>query len=125
MRHVVAGWNRGRREPIAARMDRYTSPEPMSGCWLWSGQSDKDGYGSLGKSPWESCVRRNGCQRGVTEEERLKAHLGDALGEAVFEKACQIWADRVPWARALEQAEAQFKDRAPRPTALPRRRGRP
>lgn len=42
----------------------------------------------------------------MTEEQRLKAHLGEALGEAVFERACIIWCDRVPWERALDQAEA-------------------
>lgn len=42
----------------------------------------------------------------VSEEDQLKAHLGDDLGETVFERACIIHADRVPWDRALAQAEA-------------------
>jgi HNH endonuclease len=41
------------RESIADRFWRYVSPEPNSGCWLWTTQHDKDGYGRLGRSPWE------------------------------------------------------------------------
>ncbi len=49
----------------------------------------------------------------MTEEERLKAHIGDELGEAIFERACIIWCDRVPWERALAQAEAQIRHGLP------------
>lgn len=36
-----------RREPqdIRARLDRFTVPESMSGCWLWIGALSPDGYG--------------------------------------------------------------------------------
>ena len=47
------------------------------------------------------------------EERRLREHLGDDLGETVFERACLIWADRVPWERALDQAEAMATKREP------------
>lgn len=30
---------------IFERMHAMVSPEPMSGCWLWTGAIDKDGYG--------------------------------------------------------------------------------
>jgi len=29
------------------RFFRYVSPEPTSGCWLWSGSTDRRGYGQL------------------------------------------------------------------------------
>lgn len=37
----------------AERLEAYTSPEPMSGCWLWTGAMNDSGYGSIG-------VRRDG-----------------------------------------------------------------
>lgn len=32
---------------VAERLDRYCSPEPMSGCWLWAGSVNQGGYGQL------------------------------------------------------------------------------
>lgn len=29
------------------RMDAHVSPEPMSGCWLWTGTVDQNGYGMM------------------------------------------------------------------------------
>ena len=31
------------------RFMRFVFPEPMSGCWLWVGAEDKDGYGIFQK----------------------------------------------------------------------------
>lgn len=33
--------------PISVRFAERVSPEPTSGCWLWTGAFDKDGYGFL------------------------------------------------------------------------------
>lgn len=30
---------------LAQLFDRFVSPEPMSGCWLWTGKWNADGYG--------------------------------------------------------------------------------
>lgn len=32
-------------DPTAERFYSYVVPEPNSGCWLWIGATDKDGYG--------------------------------------------------------------------------------
>lgn len=33
--------------PVSERMWLYIAPEPMSGCWLWTGCMGGDGYGSV------------------------------------------------------------------------------
>lgn len=33
--------------PISQRMQDHTVPEPMSGCWLWTGHSVRAGYGHI------------------------------------------------------------------------------
>jgi hypothetical protein len=33
--------------PVEERFEKYTIPEPNSGCWLWSGSCVQDGYGTL------------------------------------------------------------------------------
>jgi hypothetical protein len=38
-------------ESLQARLERHVYMEPMSGCWLWTGCVDKDGYAVLGKRP--------------------------------------------------------------------------
>ena len=30
------------------RLDKYTSPEPNSGCWLWTANINHAGYGTVG-----------------------------------------------------------------------------
>lgn len=35
------------RDWIGARIERLSMPEPNSGCWLWLGALDRDGYGSI------------------------------------------------------------------------------
>lgn len=42
---------------------------------------------------------------------QLALHYGQDAAEDIFEHACRLWADRVPWERALDQAEALVKDR--------------
>lgn len=34
-------------QPIQERMDRYSIPEPNTGCLLWLAQIDRDGYGRV------------------------------------------------------------------------------
>lgn len=34
--------------PAEERFSRYVEPEPMSGCWIWVGWTDRKGYGVLG-----------------------------------------------------------------------------
>lgn len=34
---------------IATHVERYAIPEPNTGCWLWVGSVDKDGYGKFGR----------------------------------------------------------------------------
>lgn len=34
-------------EPILARFLKFVSPEPTSGCWLWTGCANKLGYGAF------------------------------------------------------------------------------
>lgn len=38
-------WNLGLRKDPITRFERFYIPEPNSGCWLWLGAVDKDGYG--------------------------------------------------------------------------------
>lgn len=35
------------RGPDAYRFERYVIPEPNTGCWLWLGGLDRDGYGAF------------------------------------------------------------------------------
>ena len=46
----------------------------------------------------------------MTDLQQLQNVYGEDDGFGIYEVACRIWADRMPWARALEQAEEQFKD---------------
>lgn len=32
---------------LTQRMESSTSPEPNTGCWLWTGRSDQKGYGHI------------------------------------------------------------------------------
>ena len=32
---------------VVDRIEQYSTPEPNTGCWLWFGYVDKDGYGRL------------------------------------------------------------------------------
>jgi hypothetical protein len=34
--------------PLEVRFWRYVSPEPNSGCWLWTGWANAKGYGGIG-----------------------------------------------------------------------------
>ncbi len=38
-----------KRIPLATRFLAKCSPEPTTGCWLWTGLTDKDGYGRIVK----------------------------------------------------------------------------
>lgn len=38
---------RGKQEPLAVRFERYTIPEPNSGCLLWTASVDRKGYGRI------------------------------------------------------------------------------
>lgn len=38
---------RGASDSLGARFLAFISPEPNTGCWLWTGKVDKDGYGSF------------------------------------------------------------------------------
>lgn len=46
---VPAHWS------LAERLTHYTSPEPNSGCWLWTGAGNADGYGHMS---WNGSLRR-------------------------------------------------------------------
>lgn len=35
------------REPVEERLERYIQRVPMTGCWIWTGASDKLGYGRI------------------------------------------------------------------------------
>lgn len=37
----------GRAQPMGVRLERLVEPEPMSGCWLWLGYLEKNGYGRM------------------------------------------------------------------------------
>ena len=34
--------------PLRERLEAYISPEPNTGCWLWTGATDRGGYGRIG-----------------------------------------------------------------------------
>lgn len=36
------------RPTVADRLAKWTSPEPNTGCWLWTGAVDGGGYGVIG-----------------------------------------------------------------------------
>lgn len=38
---------RRRKVPVEVRFWRYVSPEPNTGCWLWTGSSTSAGYGNI------------------------------------------------------------------------------
>lgn len=46
---------RGRPSAVRARFENLYIPEPMSGCWLWLGKYDRNGYGRF-KNADESVV---------------------------------------------------------------------
>lgn len=54
------------RQQIADRIDKFISPEPMSGCWLWSGAIGSHGYG---------CFRNPGKNNGTTLAHRAVFEL--------------------------------------------------
>jgi hypothetical protein len=39
----------GRRTPLIQRLMAKVSPEPTSGCWLFTGSQNGDGYGTIGR----------------------------------------------------------------------------
>lgn len=39
------------RTPIAERLARHSTPEPNTGCWLWTASLRPDGYAQLGSKP--------------------------------------------------------------------------
>lgn len=41
--------------PFVERLEGQYIPEPMSGCWLWVGAIDRDGYGQIHKN--YKCVK--------------------------------------------------------------------
>lgn len=45
----------GRTIPLRKRFDEKWLGEPNSGCWLWTGYCDKDGYGQIGVPGRGSC----------------------------------------------------------------------
>jgi len=38
------------KQPVLQRFMEYVSPEPMSGCWLWTGTYNRDSYGLFWRS---------------------------------------------------------------------------
>lgn len=42
------------RRTLAERLDAMTQPEPNSGCWLFTGAWNKDGYGRIRRFPYGS-----------------------------------------------------------------------
>lgn len=50
---------------IVARFETYVSPEPNTGCWLWLGALDKDGYGKFSITNALRRRRRGGKQHQV------------------------------------------------------------
>ena len=47
------------RRPIKDRVLEWSIPEPNSGCWLWLGAIDKDGYGKMQVGSRTDCTRTN------------------------------------------------------------------
>ena len=50
--HPPPAQGEGRKQSLQERLDRYSIPEPNSGCWLWIGtvstqRNGADGYGNL------------------------------------------------------------------------------
>lgn len=43
--------------PVIERFNKYTMPEPMSGCWLWIGARNQDGYGTFSTKEYDSAHR--------------------------------------------------------------------
>lgn len=46
-REVVDRRANGNRRDVASRFAKYARPDPATGCWLWSGSRDRNGYGQL------------------------------------------------------------------------------
>ena len=45
-------------EDIYERLKRYIVIDPINGCWLWTGKTDKDGYGRIAYNGGETSVHR-------------------------------------------------------------------
>src|SRR5437879_2721398 len=44
----------GARGPVSERVWNHYEPEPMSGCWLWTGSVYAKGYGQIAVTPGHS-----------------------------------------------------------------------
>jgi hypothetical protein len=72
-----------RMEPVAARMERFSMPEPTTGCTLWLGDT-KDGYGVL----YESSKKRLRAHRVAYETARGSIPDGLELDHLCCNKLC-------------------------------------
>jgi hypothetical protein len=39
---------------LIERIERMSTPEPNTGCWLWLGALGTNGYGTLGINGWQT-----------------------------------------------------------------------
>ena len=69
----LTGW--GARAPVDERFWRFVSPEPNSGCWLWTG-ADTRGYGALGKN-------------GLAHRVSFEMHVGPILPGLTLDHLCR------------------------------------
>jgi hypothetical protein len=68
---------------IAVRLDRYSMPEPNSGCWLWIGRGRNSyGHGTLGIKGHTIMAHRLAwiCARGPIPDGLLVLHKCDVAG---------------------------------------------
>jgi hypothetical protein len=64
--------------PLLDRFYRYVSPEPNSGCWLWTGFVSHSGYGQLGVGSMKDSTRRIAVAHRVAHE-LFKGPIADGL----------------------------------------------
>jgi len=48
----------GKHGTLRERFERHYIPEPMSGCWLWTGSLNQNGYGQMAASNWKESPLR-------------------------------------------------------------------
>jgi len=61
------------RRPVKDRILEWSIPEPNSGCWLWLGAIDRDGYGKIQVGSRTDCTRTNA----TAHSQSYKAFRGD------------------------------------------------
>lgn len=71
--------------PVVERIEEQVIPEPNSGCWLWMGSVDRDGYGRISTSP------KSGLPRNVLVHRAMYAHYQGRIPDGLtIDHLCRV-----------------------------------